>query len=296
MNNKDDFMTISQAAEYLKYCPQTVRNKIKEFGWHTQKLGVTCIRKSDVVQYKILKDINAGTISPWGEIILEPDESMKPIDFINVVNGYIPASKFVKNEKNLNFQKSRYAITNHGRVLNVTQGHILNKDNDVCCTNGYPQVGIFGETVGVHTLTGYFWCDNGKFKDSWHHIDGDKTNNHAENLIAVWSGKEHGRANKLLHDWQKSGSIEDKKKYDEYLDWLREDNKPAEKIRMFVIRNASGYNNYVYLAEELYKKILSGEIDYKEIPTDQVYSIRMDDYQIGKVRANFKKLSGKEQE
>ena len=78
---------------------------------------------------------------------------------------------------------ANYEISNFGRVSNATTERIL-KPNPV--GGGYLAVGLNKEgrrkTHPIHKLVAHEWLDNPDNKRCVDHIDGDKTNNHWENL------------------------------------------------------------------------------------------------------------------
>lgn len=93
-----------------------------------------------------------------------------------------------------------FAANEQGEIMNVETGNIrkLNLGK-----NGYMMVGTRHATYYVHRIVADAWChnDNPTEKTDVNHIDGDKTNNHADNL--EWCSKsynmKHAAVNGMLN-------------------------------------------------------------------------------------------------
>ena len=93
-----------------------------------------------------------------------------------------------------------FAVSNHGNIKNVKTGRLLtpqlNKRGYLAYT--FYQRGV-KKNLRIHRLVGLYFVPNPDNKPYINHKDGDKTNNHAENL--EWcTAKEndvHARKNKL---------------------------------------------------------------------------------------------------
>ena len=76
-----------------------------------------------------------------------------------------------------------YEVSWWGRVRNATTGRIL---KNTLTSNGYHVVGLAKnkkfKTHNVHQLVAHEWVDNAEEKRCVDHRDGDRTNNHIENL------------------------------------------------------------------------------------------------------------------
>lgn len=76
----------------------------------------------------------------------------------------------------------KYAISNTGKVKHLKSGNILKQQNT---KSGYKQVMLNSEKkqyYRVHRLVAYCFLSNPDNKPYINHIDGDKTNNHLDNL------------------------------------------------------------------------------------------------------------------
>lgn len=91
---------------------------------------------------------------------------------------------------------SDYTITEDGKVINNRTGrHVKPQPNG----KGYYRVSIGGKLRFVHRLVAEMYVPNPDNKPQVNHIDGDKTNNRADNLEWVTNGenRQHAINNKL---------------------------------------------------------------------------------------------------
>ena len=72
-----------------------------------------------------------------------------------------------------------YAVTDDGRVWSNKTNKWL---KPAITSRGYPCVRLHGKTHSVHRLVAAAFCSNAEHKDCVNHINGDKTDNRAENL------------------------------------------------------------------------------------------------------------------
>lgn len=119
---------------------------------------------------------------------------------------------------------NQYLIANNGIVYNISTERVLGVNHDA---DNYVRVNLlkykdrehketYHKTCYVHDLVAYFFCPNGKYKEHVHHIDRDKNNNSASNLIWV-TPAEH----KICHQLMDA----DKKAYRKYINQLKKENK-----------------------------------------------------------------------
>ena len=82
---------------------------------------------------------------------------------------------------------ANYEVSNFGRVSNATTERILKGS---IASHGYLTVGLCKngkqKTHCVHVLVAREWVDNPDSKRCVDHIDGDKTNNHFDNLDVIF--------------------------------------------------------------------------------------------------------------
>lgn len=198
--------------------------------------------------------IDIKPINAWDNIDLEWGETFIPINPILHFNGYERFFDMIKACKN-----DKYVITNYGRIFNLTYRKVISTDTK--CTNGYIQSKLNGIIFTNHGLVAYFFCDNAKSKKEVHHIDGNKTNNHFDNLIYC-TREEHARLHKLmkLKQWDK---------YYEYIEQIRADNKREEPIKVIAETNEdhSVYEYFSFIPQHIYQRALAddGTVDWDRI-------------------------------
>lgn len=79
--------------------------------------------------------------------------------------------------------QEKYIVTADGRVFTYRQNHKKWKEQKLRKhSNGYLRATIHGKDEYVHRLVAMYFCDHPEGKDEVNHIDGDKTNNRADNL------------------------------------------------------------------------------------------------------------------
>lgn len=112
-----------------------------------------------------------------------------------------------------------YAVSADGEVGNAAS---LERYKPIK-KNGYLSVDFYRDGqkhhYKVHQIVMRFFCENGRGCNEGHHIDGDKTNNSAENILPCFSG-EHKVLHRLfnrLNDLPKGGKIY-QAFYKEYMD------------------------------------------------------------------------------
>jgi hypothetical protein len=86
----------------------------------------------------------------------------------------------------INGEDSRYSISNLGRVRNDRTNRLLVQTPNKPKRSGYLGVVLMFANKPyfrtVHKLVATYFCENPNSKPQVNHIDGDKLNNHADNL------------------------------------------------------------------------------------------------------------------
>lgn len=112
---------------------------------------------------------------------------------------------------------NRYWIASAGYVYNTATGKILGTETDC---ESYVRINLLRngerETPYLHILVAYHFCPNCRYKEYVHHIDGEKKNNNADNLLWV-TKHEHDECHRLMR--------KDKKAYRKYVRQLQKENR-----------------------------------------------------------------------
>lgn len=271
--SKEKLMSVKEAATLLDVSVPTVQSIAKKMGWEQYKVGVKMYKKLDVAIGAALRKNICNFESPYGNMSLMSDESLRLLDSINSPRGFLNPKRYRTSCK--------YAVSNRGRVFNIKHNHILDPSYD---TNGYAQIrlqkGQYGTLVNVHRLVAYLWCDNGKFKLEVHHIDGNRKNNNKDNLIFV-TKSEHCKLHKLMESGKLTGNM---KEYDEYIQAIYEDNKVTENMKMIVTQDATGFHHYIYVRENLYMDIKSGKRLFSDVGYNEILADILDEDEINETR------------
>lgn len=258
MNAKqENLITIKQAAEILGVSASTVRDYI-------DKGKLQCIwqkRRKMVFETEVdelKKPLMAQSI--FGEIVLEQGDSLRPLDCFNNVRGsyYNP----LKRKTSQCYLVSYY-------------GHIYNMDRKIersqCkVAHDYLNVTIAQHgkkyDTGVHRLVAFVWCDNAKGKPEVHHIDGNRKNNRADNLIWVTS-KEHKLADKLLGIAKDTGNFEE---YNAYIEEMKQDNLCTENMHCILDSYDDEHFYFLYITDKAYKDLQRGKYEKENIPIGDI--------------------------
>ena len=89
-------------------------------------------------------------------------------------------------------EASNYEVSNFGRVRNISTKHIL---KGRLSKSGYLQVSLKIDDTNkfsnryIHRLVAIYWIDNNENKREVNHKDGNKLNNHLDNLEWVTSSE-----------------------------------------------------------------------------------------------------------
>lgn len=256
MKKKDELITVNEAADILDCSTTTIHTKIKKGIFHSEKQGITKVYRQEILEYKADVEQQDRNI-PFGDIILEFNESCKILDTFNASNTIGNPMKYVTDTK--------YLVTNKGRIINCVTNNVLTQKLN---TKGYYHVGVrickTTVTAMVHKLVALMWCPNGKYKGEIHHINGVRTDNNADNLIWM-TPKEHGEAHRLMNSGKK-------KEYKKFISAIRKDNKWKEKIRVIPhldYEQNENYFYYMYISETAYNKYKDKK-SWDEVPLSEI--------------------------
>lgn len=146
----------------------------------------------------------------FGELSLDPNENLRPL--LSTHNDYE-----IFDESRYEYVH-QYWVSDKGRIFNATTRKLLSSEKD---GSGYIQVHLQKSATQqdfeyLHRLVAYLFCPNCHYKEFVHHIDGNKQNNRASNLIWV-TREEHRECHSLMR--------KSKKEYNSYIKKLRKDNR-----------------------------------------------------------------------
>lgn len=216
---QQELITIKEAGILLKRSPKSIRQYIQMGYLEPIRQNVTKVYLKQVLTLKKMFEEAGKSISPFGDLVLEKDESIKFLDMLNDPHSISNPYKYMT--------RCKYGVTNKGRIINLTLNHVLTPQT---VDHDYQQVRIGKRLELVHRAVASQWCSNGKFKSKIHHIDGDKANNHAVNLIFV-TDEEHDEAHRLLEVAKLSNNWQE---YNTFINAIRKDNQWTEDIRVIL--------------------------------------------------------------
>lgn len=215
---------------------QRIKSKKAEDGKHL------LYNKLDIIKYAAAhpKDTILNTV--WDEI------------------DYIPGEKF----EMIPGYDCKYFLSDKNRIINCSNGQVLSpqphKDMHGKET-GYSYVTLRqngkNKDEKMHRLIGKLRCPNILRKDIYHHIDGDKSNNKASNILPVWF-EQHNELHEIMPRGTKLKDLtqQDKKKYLEMVRLIKAENKqklhkiphldynPDENYDYFMLVTTEGYKYY----------------------------------------------------
>lgn len=257
MNDKD-FITVKEASQILygfvkpwKLYALIDDQVLEDYGTSGKKL----LDKTQVLEYKELmeKQKVENITSPFGEIVLDYDESIKLLDGFHHPNNIKFPGRFIS--------KCKYVTTNKGRIFNLNRNCELSQNPN---TNQYWQVDLYinkrKASFSVHTLIALCWCPNGLLKAEVHHIDGDRKNNFAVNLVWV-TKEEHTEAHRLLKIAKETNQWDE---YNEYISEIKKANEWQKEYRCLAFDKENAVI-VVWMEKEAYNDYLSGKRTLNEI-------------------------------
>lgn len=246
MNINERLVPEKVAAEILDVPKRNIRD-FRERGLIEGEL-VTSVTKrkymydlDSIYRYKFIKEGNNPT---WGDIDFLWGEYFVPLLTFDTLSSFAP----------LYYPKRKIVVTNYGNVWNFDNcrkvSTSFNKED------GYQLFRLMFRGIRkgllVHRVVAMMFCDNGRKVDEVHHIDGDKTNNRADNLIWVT----HDEHIKVLHPlWNKCKKSGDFTEYYAEIQKIKESN--VAKIHYkFIIedKNEKGIR-YLLITEDAYQRV-----------------------------------------
>lgn len=262
MKKKKDkkLVTISEASEITKIPDATIRlyiktDRLRSFGDSVAKVYVSEVeevRKTSKKKKNLRKDF-------FDNMILKKGDSLRPFNCFRVSYGgatYAPLKYKVSR---------RYMVSYYGRIFDIDYNNVIElkqyKNN-----RGYMRVSLaqFSNSVLilVHRIVALIWCDNKKNKPYVHHIDGDPSNNKADNLVWV-TRKEHNAAHELL---DAAKVKKDFAEYNNYISQIKTDNYCEENYYCLLeYPYGEGYG-FMFITERAYQDIKRGKYDIKHVP------------------------------
>lgn len=253
---ENEWVSLDEAAKCSIYSKRQIK-KLAEKGIQRIKIKRTedgkhlLYNKLDIIQYAAAHPRETILNTVWDEINYIPDETFK------MIPGY----------------DCKYFLSDKNRVINCGNGQVLTPQ---------PQKDVHGKETGykyvtlrkngqdktetMHRLTGKLFCKNVLNKDIFHHIDGDKSNNKASNILPVWF-EQHNELHKILPRGKllKDLTQEDKNKYLEMVKLIKAENKQRlYKIPHLDYKPDENYNYFMFITTEGYKNYKA----HNDVPLD----------------------------
>ena len=240
--NEKEWITLKEAAKCSIYSKRQVQ-KLAEKGNQRIRTKKTddgkhiLFNKIDILQYAASHPRDTILNTVWDEI--EPIEG----ETFKMICGY----------------DYKYFLSNKNRVIDCTNGQVLtpqpHKDTYGKET-GYSYVTLRqngkNKNETIHRLIGKLQCPNALRKNIFHHIDGDKSNNKASNILPVWQWQ-HDELHKILLRGTKLSELteENRSKYNEMVKLIKAENKQKlYKIPHLDFKPTDKYNYYMYVTKE----------------------------------------------
>lgn len=242
--NEKEWITLKEAAKCSIYSKRQVQ-KLAEKGNQRIRTKKTddskhiLFNKIDILQYAASHPRDTILNTVWDEI--EPIEG----ETFKMICGY----------------DYKYFLSNKNRVIDCTNGQVLtpqpHKDTYGKET-GYSYVTLRqngkNKNETIHRLIGKLQCPNALRKNIFHHIDGDKSNNKASNILPVWQWQ-HDELHKILKGRKSKELIgDDRDTYNKMIQAIKEENKQKlYKIPHLDFESDDKFNYFMYVTAKGYK-------------------------------------------
>ena len=255
----DKLVTIKEASQFTGIPSETIRYHIKKGRLQCVEANVKKVYLSEVDELKTF-DIAQNI---WGDIILDPDDSLRPLDCFSSVNPIANPLRFKTSP--------RYMVSKNGRIFNLERNTELKQSE---ATHGYMQVAIAQYGVKrycrVQTLVGYVWLPNPKGRNEIHHVDGNKKNNRKENLLRVFNiegNREHDELDAMLKEAKRTNDFT---AYNKRVQQVREDSESDEAIDCILELKEDGNFYFLYITREAHIDLKNGKYDIEHIPPSEI--------------------------
>lgn len=241
----------------------TIREAAQEFGAHYKTLYYAFRRgaidgddtvnpillyRESVKNYIKRRNFSNPLRLPFHNLDIDFDEVMRPIDFVLSPNNIREPLKYRPH--------ARYFATSKGKVYNSSTDELAKQS----LGERYFQIGLAGTTsIYVHILIALCFCANRLLKSEVHHIDGDRLNIFANNLIWL-THTEHVKAHHLMKT--------DRKAYRKFINDKLKENQWDAEYRCLVLEHDDRFD-LIWLTKSAYHDYIFNERTLDEISTDE---------------------------
>lgn len=207
------------------------------------------------------KILDKNYSNPLSVLALDTDEYLKPLDGLHNPNFALCPGRYCPSTV-------LYFASNKGRVFSF---RISNSSwKELCGYDGgdYSTLCLVTSTghaqAQIHRLIALLFCPNRSAKSMVHHIDDNKTNNAAYNLVWV-TDAEHKRLHTELKLAQETGDF---RSYNNDIRHIRASNEWQEEMRCITVQKED-FTHFFWIPADLYEKVQAGEIDWRDIDYTQ---------------------------
>ena len=255
--NTTKYYSVRQVAELVNVKENTIRYALKKGYINPVDELFPAIRftEDEIDNYKKQLDNRKGNRYPKSiELNFSQNENYKFLPTTSRINKYFGNPEKYKGN-------SIFLIGDLGTIVNAST---MRESKPYITGNGHLQVNINGFQPTVQTLVGLMHCDNRLYKNIFHHINGNKEDNRAINLVAVFDD-EHGEAHRLMNLIDKAETPEKRvkaqKDYDDFIERIKADNKESNKEDLHVIDHLDYLSNengkrFMIVTEKSFQKYL----------------------------------------